>query len=201
MSRTAIRIGPADNGRRMRLEEFDLAEGREGYVYELSRGVVTVTNVPGPRHFLQVNAIRKQLSSYEASHPAVIYAIAGGSDCKILLSGRESERHPDLAVYKTAMPDEDELWATWIPELVIEVVSPESANRDYQEKPEEYLEFGVREYWVVDEQRQEMLVHRRVGGRWRTRVVASTEVYSTRILPGFQLNLAAVFAAAGTARG
>ena len=201
MHKTAIEIGPADNGRRMSLEEFDLAEGREGYIYELSRGVVTVTNVPGRRHFLMVNAIRKQLSAYEAANPDTIYAISAGSDCKILLSGLQSERHPDLAVYKTPMPDEDEVWATWIPELVIEVVSPESAHRDYNEKAEEYLEFGVREYWVVDEQRQEMLVHRRFGGRWRTRVVGPQERCTTRVLPGLQFDLGAVFAAARVVSG
>jgi Uma2 family endonuclease len=201
MDKTAIQIGPADHGRRMSLEEFDWAEGREGYIYELSRGIVTVTNVPGRRHFLQVNVIRKQLSAYEAANPAAIYAISGGSDCKIPLSGLQSERHPDLAVYKTPMPDEGDLWATWIPELIIEVVSPESSHRDYHEKSEEYLEFGVREYWVVDEQRQEMLVHRRFGGRWRARVVRPPELYTTRLLPGFQFDLAAVFAAGRAARG
>ena len=42
----AIRIGPADHGRRMSLEEFREAEEEEGYRYELARGVLEVTLCP-----------------------------------------------------------------------------------------------------------------------------------------------------------
>jgi len=199
MTRIASKVGPADGGRRMTLEDFDRAEGEKGYLYELSRGVVTVTNVPNRRHFAQVNAIRRQLSGYESSHPNEIHAIAGGSDCKILLAGLESERHPDLAVYRTPMPAEEDLWAVWVPELVIEVVSPESAHRDYEEKPEEYLRFGVAEYWVIDDDRQQMLANRRARGRWVSRVVPPGETYIARILPGFEFALAPVLEAARAA--
>src|SRR3982751_2124233 len=99
-----------------------------------------------------VNTVRKQLSAFEVAHPGVIQFMAGGSDCKIIVPGLDSERHPDRAVYKTAMPrdaaDDDELWGTWVPDLVVEVVSPDSVDRDYNQKPEEYLRFGVPEYWV-----------------------------------------------------
>jgi Uma2 family endonuclease len=198
MTRVAYKVGPADDGRRMSLEDFDRAEGAQGYLYELSRGMVTVTNVPNRHHFAQVNAIRRQVSGYESSHPDQIHAIAGGSDCKILIASLESERHPDLAIYRTPMPADEDLWAVWVPELVIEVVSPESSHRDYEEKPEEYLQFGVREYWIIDLDRDEMLVLRRSGGRWARRVVKPGERYRTRLLPDFEFDLAAVFEAART---
>jgi hypothetical protein len=51
MSKTVNKIGPADNGRRMSLAEFEQAEGQEGYVYELSRGIITVSDVPTRMHF------------------------------------------------------------------------------------------------------------------------------------------------------
>ena len=50
----AIRIGPADHGRRMTLEEFLEAEEEEGYRYELARGVLEVTEVPNDPHGLIV---------------------------------------------------------------------------------------------------------------------------------------------------
>jgi hypothetical protein len=46
MSTTATLIGPEDQGRRMSLAEFDHAEVRDGYLYELGRGVITVSDVP-----------------------------------------------------------------------------------------------------------------------------------------------------------
>jgi Uma2 family endonuclease len=197
MPGTAVKVGPADHGRRMSLEEFGSAEGQSGYLYELSRGVVTVVDVPNPRHFAQLNAIRRQLFSYDLAHPNVIYGVGGGGECKILLATEEgeSERHPDVAVYKTPPPDDD-VWATWIPDLVMEIVSPGSEDRDYVEKRAEYLRFGVREYWIIDSTRGEVLVLRRRGGQWTERVVRPPQTCTTRLLPGFELDCAAVFEAA-----
>ena len=46
------------------------------------------------------------------------------------------------------------------PILVVEVVSPESAKRDYRFKRSEYAALGIEEYWIVDplEQRVTILV-------------------------------------------
>lgn len=196
MHKVVTIVGPADHGRQMTLDEFDQAEGTSGSLYELSRGVVTVVDVPGVRHFAQVNSLNRQFRGYDITNPGRIYAIAGGSDCKILLQDLQSERHPDVAVYMKPPPEDENVWAIWVPEIVVEVISPGSEKRDYEEKPEEYLQFGISEYWVVDGAKGEMLVHRRVGGRWRKQIVRPTdERYQTQLLPGFALDLAAVFAA------
>jgi Uma2 family endonuclease len=199
MPETATKIGPDDEGRHMTLEEFDRAEGRPGHLYELSRGVVTVVDVPNPRHLAQVNAVRRQLAAYDLAHEGQIHTVAGGGECKVLLAGTESERHPDVAVYKTPPPEEEDVWAGWIPEIVIEVISPGSEQRDYVEKREEYLLFGVIEYWILDEQRREMLVLRRSRGRWIERTVRPPDPYRTRLLPGLTFACAGVFAAAEAA--
>ena len=57
--RKTVRVGPEDNGRRMTLDEFDDAIVKEGYIYELGKGVIEVSNVPGLRHGRQVAEIRK----------------------------------------------------------------------------------------------------------------------------------------------
>src|SRR5215831_987701 len=99
--KTAIKVGPQDHGRRMSLADFDHAEVQEGYLYELGRGVIVVSDVPGPRHLAQIIAIRRQLSAHDLAHPGKIYGIVGGHECKLLLPSFESERHPDVAIYKT----------------------------------------------------------------------------------------------------
>ena len=89
----------------------------------VSRGVITVVDVPRRPHLAQVDAARRQFYSYRMLRPQAIHTIAGGGECKLLLIKLQSERHPDLAVYKTAPPgDDSEVWAYWIPELVVEVV-------------------------------------------------------------------------------
>jgi Uma2 family endonuclease len=198
MQKTAIRVGPGDDGQPMSLLDFEHAEGQDGYLYELGRGTVVVTDVPKRRHLNQVLALKRQLFAYDAAHPGRIHTIATGSECKILLDDLQSERHPDLAVYLTPPPDEDdrEIWNTWIPEIVVEVVSPSSRHRDHVEKREEYLSFGVREYWIVDADRGEIRILRRSRGRWAERIVSPARPYRTGLLPGFELDGARVLDAA-----
>lgn len=197
MSTTTLKIGPADNGRAMSLDDFDRAESEEGYQYELGRGIITVVDVPQPRHLAQIDASREQSSVYRHAQPDRIHRIAGGMECKLLIAGLESERHPDLTIYKTPPPDDaDDVWSEWIPEIVIKVVSPSSRHRDYHEKPVEYLRFGVLEFWILDADRREMLVMKRSRGRWNERVVRPPDLYRTRLLPGLAFDCGAVFEAA-----
>jgi hypothetical protein len=99
----------------MDLGEFSDAEGQEGRVYELSRGIVTVVEVPKRRHVLQVAAVRDQLQIYKSSNPGRIEVIASGSECKLTIASLRSERHPNLAVYLTPPPEEEdeEFWVRY----------------------------------------------------------------------------------------
>jgi Uma2 family endonuclease len=199
MSKTAIKIGPADNGRRMSLEDFEQAEEQGGYLYELSRGIITVSDVPNRLHLFLVAGMRNVLQAYMAIQAGRIQIIAAGNECKLLIGDFESERHPDLALYLTPAPeiDDETLWKVWIPEIEIEVVSRYSRKRDYEEKPEEYLRIGVKEYWIVDAEKQVMVVMRRSRGRWALTTVKPPDIYRTRLLPGLEFSIEAVFDAVG----
>jgi Uma2 family endonuclease len=199
MSTATITIGPEHHGQAMTLEEFADAEGREGYLYELSRGIVTVNDVPNEPHFDLLDAICQQLWNYRLSHPKQIHRILGGSDAKIMVAEFQSERHPDLLIYKKARPKGSKgrkVWTVWIPELVVEVVSPDSADRDYHQKPDEYLQVGVQEYWIVDEAKRLMTVHRRNADEWTVATVSPGELYSTELFPGLEFDLQRVLDAA-----
>ncbi len=145
----------------MSLREFEPVHVQEGYLFELSRGIITVSDVPAYPHAWRVAFLRYQLGLYKAGHPGEIHIILGSMECKLLVGDFESERHPDLAIYKKAPPRKIAVWFHWIPEIVIEVVSPGSALRDYEEKREEYLELAVKEYWIVDGEKARITVLRR----------------------------------------
>jgi len=199
VSKTTTIIGPGDVGRRMTLDDFLQAEGEGGRLYELSRGIVTMVDVPSPRHFKIIDRIRAQFSRYRELRPGFIYGVAGGGECRMLIKSLESDRHPDLAVYKTPPPDAeraDEIWSRWVPELVVEVVSPNSRHRDFHQKPEEYFEFGVQEYWIIDPDAKTMTVLRRSGGRWAESVARPPDIHRTPVLPGLEFSIAEVFEAA-----
>lgn len=186
-------IRPSDQGRRMSLEEFEHAEAEGERLYELSRGVITVVDVPKSRHLKLIDSLRQQFSDPKSKNPKLIYAIAGGGECKLLIPEFKSERHPDLAIYKTPPPeveDDHEVWSRWVPEIVVEVVSPSSRQRDYEEKPEEYLRLGIGEYWIVDAEQGLMKVLRRSRGRWVELTVRPPAGYKTQLLPRFDFSIA-----------
>jgi Uma2 family endonuclease len=199
MGKTLVKIGRADHGRRMSLEEFEHAEVQEGYLYELSRGIITVSDVPNRLHMLLVAATRDQLQDYKSLNRGRIHIIASGNECKLLIPAFDSERHPDLSLYLTEPPpiEDANLWRHWFPEIVIEVVSPSSRKRDYEEKPDEYLRRGAREYWIIDPRKRVMVVMRRTRNRWAESLVRPPALYRTRLLPGLEFSCRAVFAAAG----
>lgn len=193
----AITIGPRDHGRRMSLREFENANGKEGYRYELSRGIITVMNVPRFRHFRQVDAVRKQALVYDFQNPDQIVAVVSAMECKLLIWDLESERHPDLSIYLTSPPREGkDFWTKWIPDIAVEVVSRGPKKRDYQEKREEYLVLGVKEYWIIDVDQEKITILQRSRGKWKETVLGRDDTYETKLLPGFQLSCRPIFEAA-----
>ena len=193
--RQPILIGPEDHGRRMSLDRFDRAVAREGKRYELNKGVIEVTDIPAPSHLAQMQCVREQLVCYSVFCPRAIFAVAGSGESKVLVASAQSERHPDLSVYLSAPPDVEDVWSLWVPKIVVEVVSPSSARRDYHDKPHEYLAFGVAEYWIVDAQKRQMTAMVRWRGQWKTKVLKASQKYTTSQLPGFSLDLGRVMGA------
>ena len=194
----ALRIGPADKGRRMSLEEFIDAECEEGWLYELSRGVVDVTEVPGPWHGRIVDRLARLFIAFDDDHPGVIKYRAGGGECRMRLPGMVSDRHPDQAIYLDPEVSGPNVWTRWVPHIVVEVVSPGGEERDFIEKREEYLRVSVREYWILDTEHRRMHALVRAGDTWEETIVAEADVYHTNLLPGLEVRPGELLGPAGS---
>jgi Uma2 family endonuclease len=73
------------------------------------------------------------------------------------------------------------------PDLAVEIVSPESVQRDYEKKREQYQGAKVPEYWIVDEIEQKVILHR-LGANGKYREVRPKKgVLRSDVLPGFWL--------------
>jgi len=182
-------IGPADHGRKMSMAAFARADSQEGWLYELARGVVDVTDIPGVPHYLIVERLADLFTLYKFKHPDRTFYRAGGGECRIRIPGMRSDRHPDQAVYLTPPPAGKDAWGRWVPDLVVEVVSKGGEDRDYVDKAEEYLRAGVREYWILDPFKRKMLVHRRDGDTWKRKTVAETATSRPSLLPGLAVKV------------
>jgi Uma2 family endonuclease len=84
-------------------------------------------------------------------------------------------------------------------DLVMEVVSPDDPDRDYNKKRQDYAQVGVAEYWIVDPRQQLITILAldldrgayHVHGEFRQ----GTQAHS-KLLVGFALRVDEVFAAA-----
>jgi len=183
-----LRIGLADQGRMMTLEEFLDAEEQDGYRYELARGVLEVTDVPTDPHGVVVANLYDAISRYRRDHPGSILRYGGGSEFRFWLPRMISGRNPDLGVVLRGAPKD---WrGRRVPALAAEVVSRGSIQRDYETKREEYLAYGLLEYWIVDPLKQQVTVLTRRGDAWNESVFRAEQVIGSLVLPGLATTVA-----------
>jgi Uma2 family endonuclease len=184
-----VRIGPADHGRSMTLNEFLDAEEEEGYRYELARGVLEATHVPNDPHGLVVWNLLAAIAIYSRAHPGVIYRAGGGAEFRLWLPALISGRNPDVAVALRITPRGSR--GRRPPSLVFEVVSEgnEAHERDYVTKRAEYLAYGLSEYWIVDLQTKTVTVLIRDGDIWVEQFYRDDQQAVSLVLPGLVIRL------------
>jgi Uma2 family endonuclease len=186
---TPLRIGPADRGRAMSLDEFEEADLEEGYRYELARGVLEVSEMPGELHAVIVWTLIGLIADYDRAHPRVIHRAGGGAEYRFRLPIMQLGRHPDVAVTLRNTPRD---WRGFRrASMAFEVVSKgaEARERDYVTKRVEYLAYGLLEYLIVDPQEKMVTVLIRDGDSWREQVFRDDQQASGLVLPGFALRV------------
>jgi Uma2 family endonuclease len=192
MATTRIQIGPADHGRRMTLEEFRDAKEEPGYRYELARGVLEVIDIPKTPHRRVVSNLFSLAAIYKHEHPGVIDYFGSGTEVRVWIVAKDLARHLDFGIVFVGAP-RDEV-GDLQPYLVAEVVSASSKKRDYQAKRHDYLQYGIREYWIVDPLRRQVTVLLRQGeganAAWAERAFKDAEVIESPHLPGLATTVA-----------
>jgi Uma2 family endonuclease len=183
--RTPVRIGPRCNGMEMTPEEFDAHDDWvRGYRYELVHGVLIVNPPADVSERKPNDELGYWLLSYRDTHPQGTALDDTVSEHTIPTSAgrRRVDRVIWVGLGRTPDYDRD------LPAIAIEFVSNwrRDRRRDFETKREEYREDGVEEYWVIDRFQRDMTVFRATG---RTRVVKEGDVYTTSLLPGFELPL------------
>ncbi len=191
---STLKIGPADHGRKMTLDQFLDAEETEGYLYELARGVLEVTEIPNEPHLELESFLMEALILHKHAHPGLIHRVGYGSSVRLWLPGLVSSRHPDIAVILRNAPKD---WRDHrIPSLVMEIVSEgrDARERDYVAKRQEYLACGLLEYWIVDPIERKVTVLTRRGDLWHEQVFSGNQAAQGRILPDFSVRLPELWA-------
>ncbi len=103
----------------------------------------------------------------------------------------QNGREPDLMFVKREHLER--LQATYLDgpaDLAVEIISPESADRDRGIKFYEYAEGGVTEYWLLDPQAQYAEFYQLQQNYYLQKFSGHTGRYTSAALPGFWLDVA-----------
>jgi Uma2 family endonuclease len=158
---------------------------REDQKADLIDGVIYMAspeNIDAGRLFLWLSAImstyagEKQLGEVFGSHVA----------CRF---DDRSAPEPDILFVRSEHADRLHRGGVeGAPDLVIEIVSPESVERDYEDKRKQYQQFKVPEYWIIDEEKKSVLLLRRNRrGRYQE-IPPRRGIFRSEVLTGFSLD-------------
>lgn len=189
-------IGPWANGMLMTPDEFDTApDWDRDYRYELVNGVLIVSPPADIGERGLSGYLGVVLAIYKMNHPEGFHldATVFEETVAAAVGRRRMDRDIWTGLGRKPRAMED------VPSIAVEFVSDSSRDRKraYVHKRQEYEAIGVREYWVIDRFRRQMTVFRGPD----TQIVPETDYYHTDLLPGFDLDLAKLFAEADSWTG
>jgi Uma2 family endonuclease len=187
---TGALIGPWANGVLMTPREFDRARFERGWRYELLNGVLVVLPSPLENQRDPNDELGRWLRNSQADHPRGRALDATLPEHTVRTD--DNRRMVDRAIWcgLGRLPRRSDF-----PNILVEFVSEGKRNvlRDYETKRDEFIACGVDEYWIIDRFERTMTSYQRQEERYRKRIWREKTVYTTPLLPGFELPLARLF--------
>lgn len=155
---------------------------------ELLDGEVFLTPAPRYVHSLVVSKLHLLIGNWAEEH---------GGDCvtaptDVLLSLHDLVQPDVLYIAPDRLTITGGPVVAGPPDLVVEVLSPSTSDRDLNIKRAIYERAGVREYWIVDIDTGTITVLELVDGHYVELAMRGDRLVS-RVLPGLDLDPAQVF--------
>ena len=185
------------------LNQLDLVNGIYSYAdylvwkikerVELLKGKIFEMSAPSPIH-----------QEISGNLQGALFVFLKNSKCK-LYTAPFDVRFPqkgESQVYTVVQPDLcvvcdlekiDSKGCVGAPDLVFEILSPGNSKKEMKSKFALYQEEGVREYWVVDPERELVFVYVADNKKFKPTIpIADDYVYST-IFPDFKIHTSDLF--------
>ena len=173
--------------------EADYFELKTNRLVELSDGIVEVLPMPTVFHQRIVAFLYNALLAFVTAQRAgeVLFA-----PLRVRL-WKGKIREPDIVFIAAGRADRVTADYCQGADLVVEVVSETGRERDEVVKREEYARAGIPEYWIIDPDNRLITVLKLAAGTYAVHgVFASGQRAASATLPGFEVEVDAVWAAA-----
>lgn len=167
-------------------DEFMALDVHDGLRRELFDGELIVSPSPMPHHQRVVFKLAQVLMNWADARGESWEVTGAPLD---VWFGPLRILEPDLLVFEA--PPDNVLPVRVLPALIVEVLSPSTAQYDRLAKRLAYAAAGVGEYWIVDPGGS---VDRHVGADLRDRATF-TDAMPAATLPGLVVDLAAIWPA------
>jgi Uma2 family endonuclease len=177
----------------MTINDLEAIPYDESNRYELIEGELYVSCAPGIPHQLVLHNLDRKLGNYLEQNP--IGKLVPGPG---VVFNKYNSVIPDIVFVS------NERWRTIVaksrfnaaPDLVIEILSPDSSNRsrDLKLKHKVYAKFGVPEYWVVDTWARSVSVFRLADNSLEeVATLRQKDQLESPLFPGLSLKLSDIF--------
>jgi len=169
--------------------QYLLLSNQTNRLLEYTDGYIEVLPMPTKRHqAISLFLLLALLAFVRPRGGAVYYA-------PLRMQVRQGKfREPDLLLVIDADDPraQDEFWLG--ADLVLEIVSPDKPKRDADEKPLDYAEAGIPEYWIVNPLTDSITVLVLDGEAYTEYgVFHRSDLAVSRLLDGFRISVDAVF--------
>lgn len=185
------------------LNQLDLVNGIYSYAdylvwkikerVELLKGKILEMSVPSPIH-----------QEISGNLQGALFVFLKNSKCK-LYTAPFDVRFPqkgESQVYTVVQPDLcvvcdfekiDSKGCVGAPDLVVEILSPENSKKEMKSKFALYQEEGVREYWIVDPERELVFVYVADNKKFKPTIPIADDYVCSTIFPDFKIHTADIF--------
>ncbi len=150
-----------ENLRVTREEYLDLEE--DGFRYDMIDGVLQMSPSPEFEHANFGNNLNLLFGTYLKIHKIGKVVM----ECDVLLPDGGDVVRPDISVILNENMNKVKMHIHGAPDIVAEVLSPSTKNRDLGVKADRYLNCGVKEYWIVDPKEKSISVWRNENRVWK----------------------------------
>ena len=159
--------------------------------YELVDGDLFLTPAPTPTHQQIAGELFARLREFVEAQRLGRVVIA---PCDVVLSHYDVVQPDVFFIRSERLSIIGEKNIQGAPDLVIEVLSPSTEERDREMKAKLYARNGVRELWIVDPAAKTIELYAGSGAAFgRVALFTVADTVRSAVLPGLEISLALVF--------
>ena len=174
-------------------------------------------NWEGPERFQLINGEVFMMASPSVTHQAILMELSiqfgnwlRGKPCRVFAApldvrlfpeednSDDTVLQPDLLV----VCDRSKLGKGSVngpPDLVLEIISPSTSSKEHFLKYRAYLDAKIREYWMIEPEKQIVQVHVHENGQNLSFSYKTEDTIPCKVLPGLSLDLKTLWQAANEA--